>query len=70
MKKKNKKRKKKTQSADFCADQTDVITNFAVITNVVIKRVHCIMSLLKLWRGSDGAGGRRWWCRNVASPNT
>ena len=23
-------------------DQIDVITNFAVITNVVIKRVHCI----------------------------
>ena len=33
---------KHTQSADFCADQTDIITNFAVITNVVIKRVHCI----------------------------
>ena len=26
----------------FCADQIDVITNFAVITNVVLKRVHCI----------------------------
>ena len=26
----------------FCADRIDVITNFAVITNVVIKRVHCI----------------------------
>ena len=25
----------------FCADRIDVITNFAVITNVVIKRVHC-----------------------------
>ena len=24
-------------------DQIDVITNFAVITNVVIKRVHCII---------------------------
>ena len=33
--------KKKTRSADFCADQIDAITNFAVITNVVIKRVHC-----------------------------
>ena len=32
---------KKTRSADFCADRIDVITNFAVITNVVIKRVHC-----------------------------
>ena len=31
---------KKTRSADFCADKVDVITNFAVITNVVIKRVH------------------------------
>ena len=26
----------------FCADRIDVITNFAVITNVVIKRVQCI----------------------------
>ena len=33
---------KNTRSADFCVDQIDVITNFAVITNVVIKRVHCI----------------------------
>ena len=32
---------KNTRSADFCADRIDVITNFAVITNVVIKRVHC-----------------------------
>ena len=32
---------KKKISADFCADQIDVITNFAVITNVVIKRIHC-----------------------------
>ena len=32
---------KYTQSADFCADRTDVIKNFAVIMNVVIKRVHC-----------------------------
>ena len=30
------------RSADFCADRIDVITNFAVITNDVIKRVHCI----------------------------
>ena len=28
----------------FCTDRIDVITNFAVITNVVIKRVHCILS--------------------------
>ena len=33
---------KNTLSADFCADQIDVIANFAVITNVVINRVHCI----------------------------
>ena len=32
---------KNTRSADFCADHIDVITNFADITNVVIKRVHC-----------------------------
>ena len=32
---------KNTQSADFCADQIDVITNFAVIMNVLIKRVYC-----------------------------
>ena len=34
--------KKNTRSAELCADQIDVMTNFAVITNVVIKRVHCI----------------------------
>ena len=36
----------------FCADRIDVITNFAVITNVVIKRVHCIFIILifyNLW---------------------
>ena len=27
---------KNTRSADFCADRIDVITNFAVITNIVI----------------------------------
>ena len=32
---------KNTWSADFCADRIDVITNFADITNVVIKRVNC-----------------------------
>ena len=32
---------KKKDPLRFCADQIDVITNFAVITNVVIKRVHC-----------------------------
>ena len=34
--------KKYTRSADFYADRIDVIKNFAVITNVVLKRVHCI----------------------------
>ena len=34
---------KNTRSADFCGDQIDVIMNIAVITNVVIKRVHCII---------------------------
>ena len=32
---------KKYRTADFCENQIDVITNFAVITNVVLKRVHC-----------------------------
>ena len=35
-------RMKNTRSDDFCMDQIDVITNFAVIKNVIIKRVHCI----------------------------
>ena len=35
----------KTRSADFCADRIDVITNFAVITNAVIKRVHCTLPI-------------------------
>ena len=26
----------------FCADRIDVLTNFAVMTNAVIKRVHCM----------------------------
>ena len=39
---------KKTRSADICADRIDVITNFAVITNAVIKRVHCNMKILEL----------------------
>ena len=40
---------KSTGFADFSADLIDVITNFAVkmnfavITNVIIKRVHCIV---------------------------
>ena len=39
---------KNTRSADFCADRTDVITNFAVITNVVLKRFHCNLYLSTL----------------------
>ena len=42
--------KKNTRSADFCADRIDVITNFAVITNAVIKRVHC-MSICTMFLG-------------------
>ena len=38
---------KNTRSANFYAEQNGVITNFAIITNVVIKRVHCI-SLAKV----------------------
>ena len=44
---------KSTGFADFSADLIDVITNFAVkmnfavITNVVIKRVHCIVGNIK-----------------------
>ena len=40
---------KKTRSADFCADPIGVITNFAVITNVVIKRFHCIQCI-RTWK--------------------
>ena len=32
---------KTARPADFCADRIDVITNFAVLLNVIIKRVHC-----------------------------
>ena len=31
---------KKCTIPDFCADRIDIITNVAVITNTVIKRVH------------------------------
>ena len=34
---------KNTRTADFCADRIDVISNVAVITNVVIKRIHCTL---------------------------
>ena len=33
--------KNNTRSIAFCEDQINIMTNFAVITNVVIKRVHC-----------------------------
>ena len=39
---------KNARSADFCADRIDVTTNSAVITNVVIKRVHCTRALFSL----------------------
>ena len=32
----------------FCADQIDVVTNSAVIMNVVIKWVHCTIIVPKL----------------------
>ena len=34
---------KNTRSADFCAYQIDAVSNSAVIMDVVIKRVHCIL---------------------------
>ena len=37
--------KKNTRAVDFCVDRIDFTTNFAVITNVVIKRVHSIFLL-------------------------
>ena len=39
---------KDTWSADFLAGQIDVIKNFAIITNVIIKRVHCTQVRYKL----------------------
>ena len=36
---------KKYKTANNCADQIDVITNIAIITNVVIKGVHCMSKL-------------------------
>ena len=36
---------KQYKSPDFCADKIDVLTNFAVIMNVFIRRVHCILLL-------------------------
>ena len=40
---------KNAQSADFCAYRIGVITNFAVIPNVVIKRVHCMYQCLRVY---------------------
>ena len=45
--------KKHTRFADFCADRIDVITNFAVVTNAVIKRVHCISNLKLILNDTD-----------------
>ena len=36
---------KNTRSADVYADPIDVTENFDVLTNVVIKRVHCISGM-------------------------
>ena len=57
---------KYTRSADFCADRIDVITNvvvitnFAVITIVVIKRVHCT---------SSDKGHAKYLRINIRTPN-
>ena len=37
---------KKIHGLLIFADQIDIITNFAVIMNIVIKRLHCIWRLL------------------------
>ena len=39
----------KKRSLIFCADRIDVIANFAIVTNVVIKKVHCKMTILVLY---------------------
>ena len=44
---------KNTRSAAFCADQIDVIRNVAVITNVVIKRVHCTTHRVDIARSKN-----------------
>ena len=40
------KKLKNTLSIDFGANRIDIITKFAVITNAVIKRVHCTLKIL------------------------
>ena len=42
---------KNTRNTDFCADRIDFKTNFAVIMNVIIKRVHCITIYLQYFFG-------------------
>ena len=49
---------KNTRYADVCADQIDVITNFAVITNVVIKRFHCINCTFCVFSGQTNVTGK------------
>ena len=41
--------KKNILSAGFCADWLEVITNFAVIRNAVIKRFHYNKRRIMLW---------------------
>ena len=38
----------------FCADRIDIITNFAVITNVVVKRVHFTLNQMRSLMTGDG----------------
>ena len=47
---------KDTQSADFCAGRVGVITNFAVITNAVIKRVHCTCIVIHVFHNAGDIG--------------
>ena len=57
---------KNIQSANFCTSRIDVITNFAVITNAVIKSDHCT----RMRNPGDLDGFRvpavadRWWDTN------
>ena len=44
---------KNTRSADFCRYRIDIITNFAVITNVVIKMVRCTC----IWKDGSNVNG-------------
>ena len=41
---------KNTRSVDFCADRTDIITIFVVITNGVVKKVQCISCTMTSYR--------------------